>query len=149
MTCHKSVSENTVKRMLHASKTLCGIIILVMNMYIAIIYSLSDCRRKKIVVNKRFCGLAGKFHHHSRRRIRIHIGILSGNVIALCLNYLKEHISCLGASGYRSLVAIGDITLGNLLARRIHQFKLHSILYLLYSHLFAACHSDDIRYAGN
>ncbi len=140
----KSVFEYTVKRMLHACKALRRIVVFVMDMQIAVAHSLARFVRQQIVVDKRLSGLAREFHHHSRRRIGVHIRILAGDVIVLGLDDFKEHVACLGTAGYASLVAVGYITFRNLLPGALHQLHLHTVLNLLHSHAFRTGHADSV-----
>ncbi len=130
--------------MLHARQALGGIVILVVDVDIVVAHGLTHGRREKVVVDKRFGGLAGEFHHHARRRVRVHVGVLAGHVIVLGLDNLEEDVAGLCAARYAALVAIGDVTLGHILARRLHQLDLDLVLNLLDSHALLAGHADAV-----
>ncbi len=135
--------------MLDTRKALGRIVILVMDVEITVLYSFTGFLRKKIIVNKRFCSLACKLHHHACRRIRVHIGILTGDVIAFGLDDFKEHVAGLGSAGYRPLIAICDVTFGDFLSRRIHELKLDIVLNFFNRHLFTAGHAYTIGNTRN
>ena len=142
----EAVFQYLVERVLYACQTLGRIVVLVMYMEITVAHSLARFVRQKIVVDKRFGGLARKLHHHTRRRVSVHVGVLAGDVIILGLDYLKEHVAGLGPACDVTLIAIGNISLGHLLTRALHQLELHPVLNFLYCHAFIAGHADTIGY---
>ena len=73
--------------------------------------------RQEIVVNEGFGGFTGKFHHHTRRRVCVHVGILARDIIIFRFDDLEKYIASLGATCDASLVAIGYIALRYILAR--------------------------------
>ena len=75
------VFKDLVYRVLHTGKALGRIVVFVVDVYIVPGNRLFYIIREKIVIHKRFGGLAGELHHHSRRGVCIHIGILAGNII--------------------------------------------------------------------
>ncbi len=149
MTCHKPVLQDTVERVLHASEALCWVIILVVDMDIVVFYRILYSVGKKVVVNERFGSFGSELHHHTGRRIRVHIGILAGYVVVLRFDYFQEHVAGLCLSGNRTLVAVCDIFLGYILTCGFHQFEFHGILNLLHSHAMRTVHSDTVGYLLN
>ena len=113
-------------------------------MQVAVAYSLTRLMRQKVVIDERLGSLAGKLHHHSGGRIRIHVGILTGDVIALSLDYLKEHVAGFGTTRDITLVAIRDIALRNFLAGTFHKLELDTVLDFLHGHTLIARHTDAI-----
>ncbi len=146
MAGHKAVVQNVVERVLHAGKALGRVIVLVVDMDIIAAHGIACFRRQQIVVNERLGGFAGKLHHHSRRRIRIHIGVLAGDIVVLGLDYLVEHIAGLGLAGYATLVAICYVALCDFLSGAVHKFKLHHILNILHRHTLGAPGANAVGY---
>ena len=135
MTCHKTLIEDIVQRMLYAGQRLGGIVILIVYMQIVMLYCITAFGRQQIVVNEGLGALGGKLHHHTGWSVGIHIGILTGDIIVLDVHDIEEHITGLCLTGNRTLVAIGDIALGYILTTRLHQLHLNSILDFLNRHL--------------
>ena len=142
MTCRESVAQDDVERMLHTGERLGGIIVLVVDVEIVVLHSQTRILREQVVVHERLGGLGGKLHHHAGRRVGIHVGILASDVVLLCIDNAHENIAGLGLTGYRALVAIGDILTGHVLARTLHQLTLYLVLDLLHAHLLLAACSD-------
>ncbi len=115
-------------------------------MYVVVPHGRTHFFRQKVIVHKRLCGLRSELHHHSGRRISVHICILTRYVIVFGLDYFKEHIAGLGTACNRTFVAVGDVTFGNVLTCRLHQLHLDLVLNLLHGHPLVACHSDSVRY---
>ena len=142
MTGMESLIKNLVERMLQTSQTLRRVIILVMNMYISIVNSLADIIRKQALIHISLRRLRCELHHHTCRRICIHVRILTRNIIGLSIDNLLENFAGLGLSGEIPLVAVSDILFGDLLARALHELELDAILDFLHSHLI-------LLYLGN
>ncbi len=146
MTGNEAVFKNFVKRMLHACQTLCRIVVLVVDMKIIMADSLACFLRKKIVVNKRLCSLACEFHHHTGRRVGVHVCILTRDVVVFRLDNLMEHIAGLGLAGNAALVAVGNVAFGHFLAGAVHEFKLHHVLNLFDRHPLIAVRAYTVGY---
>ena len=99
---------------------------------------------KQIVVNKRFGCLAGKLHHHSCRRIGIHVCVFTGNIIRLDIDNLQENISCLCLTGYTALIPVSNIFLCHVFSATLHQFHFHGILNSLNGHLCISIKRDTV-----
>ena len=149
MACHEAVFEYTVEGVLHTGEALGGVIVFVVDVDVAVVDSLTHLGREQVVVDKGFGGLAGKLHHHACGRVGVHVGVLACDVVVFGLDDFEKHVASLGSACYGTLVAIGDVTLGHFLAGRVHQLKLHAVLYLLDGHLLAACHGDYVGDACN
>ena len=111
MSCNKTTSQDVVQRMLHTGQRLRGIVVLIVDMQIVMLYGITTLARQQVVVNEGFGGLRRKLHHHACRRISIHIGILARHVVALDVDDIQEHVARLSLTGYRTLVTIGNIFL--------------------------------------
>ena len=99
-----------------------------MDMQIVIFHSFLDFFTQQVIVHERFGRLAGKLHHHTGRRVGIHIGILAGNIVRLNVYDFQEYIARFCFTGDASLVTVGDVFLCNILAATVHQFQFDSIL---------------------
>ena len=132
---NESAVQDVVQRMLHAGQRLRRIVVLVMDVQIVVLHGVAALRRQQIVIDEGLGGLRCKLHHHTRRRVGIHIGILARHVVVLDVDDIQEDVARLGLTGYASLVAIGNILLGHILAARLHQFQFHQVLNLLNGHL--------------
>ena len=124
-----------IERMLNTGKRLGRIIILIVNVQIIMLHGITNIFRQQEVVNKRLCCFRCKFHHHTRRSIGIHVGILACNFIVLNVHNLHEHVTGLCLTCYRTLVTILNILLCNILASTLHELNLHGILNVLNTHL--------------
>ena len=144
MSGDEATLENMIQRVLHTGERLRGIVILVVNMQVVVFHCLTTLVGEQIVVNERLRGFRSKLHHHTCRCIGIHIGILTCHIIILDVHDIEEHLTRLGLSGHRALVAIGNILLSHILAARLHQFHLDGILNLLYRHLALTTLSDMV-----
>ena len=138
MSRHKSVLQDFIEGMLHAREALGGIVVLVVDMDIMVPYRRLNLGAEQIVVDKRLGGLARELHHHARRGIGVHVGILAGDVVVLSLNDFQKDVAGLGAPGDRTLVTVGNVTFSNILTGGFHEFDLDAVLYLLDGHAFAA-----------
>ena len=144
--CHKTVVQNAIKRVLHTCETLRRVIVFVMYMEITVFDSITGFLRQKIVIDKRFCCLAGEFHHHSCGRVRVHVGVFPGDVVAFGFNYFQKHVAGLGTSGYAALIPVGDISFGHFFSRAVHQFQFNAILNLFNSHALVSRAADAVSY---
>ena len=113
-------------------------------MKIPVAHGVASFGREKVVVNKGLGRFGGEFHHHSRGRVGVHVGVLAGDVVVFRLDDFQEDVAGLGTSGYAALVAIGDIAFGHFLARRFHEFQFHAVLNLFYGHLLLAGNADAV-----
>ena len=138
VTCHKTVLQDLVHRVLHASQTLCWVIIFVVYVQVVVLDSLAHLRAQQVVINEWLCCLAGELHHHSGRSVGVHVRVLASYVIALCLYDFKEHVVSLRTTSNASLVAVCDVLLSDILALTAHQLELHHVLDFLHSHLLFA-----------
>lgn len=134
-----------VQRMLHACQALGGIIILVVDVQIVTGHGIQHLFTQQIIVHKRLGGFAGKLHHHACRGIGIHVGIFAGDVVGLDVDNLQKHVACLCLAGNASLVAVGDVFLGNVLAAALHQLQFHQILDGFHRHLRISLERDAVR----
>ena len=105
-------------------------------MDISFIDSLFHILRKQTLVHIGLRGLGRELHHHSRRRVSIHVGILTSNVIGLSVNDFLENLASLGLAREIPLVPVCNVFLCDLLARTFHQFEFYAVLNLLDTHLF-------------
>ena len=104
-------------------------------MDIVMLYSITALRRQQVVVDKRLGTLGGEFHHHTGRRVGIHIRILTGDIIILDIHNVEKDITCLCLAGNGTLVTISDVSLCHILTGTLHQFHLYGVLNLLHRHL--------------
>ena len=128
--------------MLHASERFGRIIVLIVNMDIIVTDRLSDFLTQEIVVDKRLCGLAGEFHHHAGRCVRIHIGILACDIRTFDVYNVKKHVAGLCLARNRPLVAVLNVFLSHIFSAAAHQLALHGILNLLHAHLLLTMQGD-------
>src|SRR3712207_969293 len=127
--------QDAVQRVLTTSERLGGIIVFIVDMYVVMFHGVAHVFRQKIVVNERFGRFRGKLHHHAGRRVGIHVGILTSDVVGLNVHNIQEHVTRLSLAGNGTLVAILDISLGHILSRTAHQLYFHSVLNSLDGHL--------------
>ena len=146
MTSHKTTVKDIVQRMLHTGQRLRGIIVLVVNVQVVMLHSVTTLARQQIVVHERFGRLRRKFHHHASRRVGIHISILARYVVALDIYDIQEYVASLGLTGDRTLIAVSNVLLGHILATRLHQLQFHHVLNLLNRHLTVASLSYMVSY---
>ena len=144
MTRVEALVQNLVERVLETGQTLGRVIILVVNMDISFIDSLFYILRKQTLVHIGLRGLGRELHHHSRRRVSIHVGILTSNVIGLSVNDFLENLAGLGLAREIPLVPVCNVFLRDLLARTFHQFEFYAVLNLLDTHLFGVLLGDGI-----
>ena len=145
MACGEAARENLVHRVLHASQALGGIVVLVVDVDVVARHSVPDLLGEQVVVDKRLGRLAGKLHHHAGRGVGIHVGVLTRHVVRLDVDDLEEDVPRLGLARYAPLVAVGDVTLCDILAAALHQLHLDHVLYRLDRHLRRATKRDVIR----
>ena len=115
-------------------------------MNVVVLHGVAHLFREQIVIDERLGRFRGKLHHHTRRRVGIHVGVFARHVVAFDVHNVQKHIACLGLAGDGALVAILNVLLGDVFARTFHQFHLHGILYVLYRHLRLAPESDVVCY---
>ena len=144
VTGDESVLENIVQGVLYAGERLGGVVVLVVDVQIAVLHCLTRFRGEQIVIYKRLSSLGGELHHHTRGRVRVHIGVLAGDVIVLGFDDFQENVACLCSSRYTALVAVCDIALGDLLAGGFHQLQFHAVLNLLHGHALRTGHADSV-----
>ena len=144
VTGRETAIEDVVERMLHASETLCRIVILVVDVDIVVFHSLESLLVEEIVIDERLGGFAGKLHHHSGRSVGIHVGIFAGNIVALDVDNLLENVSGFRLSRDAALVAIGDVALCHIFAATLHQFEFDHVLDFLNGHLRCSFESDVV-----
>ena len=142
----ESPLEDVVQRMLHASERLGGIVVLVVDVEVVVLAGLASLLAEEIVIDERLRRLAGELHHHTRRRVGIHVGILARHVIGLDVDNLQEDVARLGLAGNAALVAVPDVALGHVLASALHEFQLHHVLDGLHGHLALALHGNAVGY---
>ena len=138
MSGSKTVLQDVVQWVLHASKTLGRIVILIVNVQIVMLNGVATLLAQQIVVYEWLGSLAGKLHHHARRCIGVHVGVFARHIVILNVHDIQEHLACLGLTGNRALVTISNVLLSHVLTTRLHQFHLHQVLNLLYRHLTLA-----------
>ncbi len=83
VTGHETARQDIVQRMLHARQRLRGIVILVVNVQVVMLYGVAALRRQQIVVHEGLGALRSKFHHHARWCVGVHVRILTRHVVAL------------------------------------------------------------------
>ena len=109
-------------------------------------YGVAALLGEQVVVDEGFGGLRGELHHHARRGVGVHIGILAGDVVVLDVHDVEEHLTGLRLTGHTALVAVGDVLLGHVLAARLHQLQLYEVLNLLHRHPLFATLGDAVGY---
>ncbi len=124
----QTVLQDGVQRMLHAGERLCGIIVLVVDVDIAVLSCEAHILVEQIVIDERLGGLAGKLHHHACRGVGIHVGIFAGDVVLLGTNDFLKHLARLGAACDGARITIRDIDTSHFLALGTHQLLLHTVL---------------------
>ena len=144
--CHVTAFEHMVQGVLHACERLGRIVVLVVDVEVVLLHSLADIFSQQVVVDEGFRCLRRELHHHTRGRVRVHISILACDVVALDVDDLEKHLTCLGLAGDGTLVAVLDINLGNVLASTLHELEFHSVLNFLHRHLGLAAHGDAVGY---
>ena len=142
----KPLFQYLVERVLYTRQTLGRIVIFIMDMNVSMTYGVSYFITQQIIIDKRFCRLAGEFHHHAGRSIGIHIGIFPSDVVGLGIDDIEKHLSRLGLTGNATLIPISDILLCDFLTRTFHQFHFDPILNFLHRHLFTAIASNAVGY---
>ena len=146
MPCHESALQNMIQRMLHAGERLRWIIVLIVDMQIVVLHSVATVLRQQIVVDEGLRRLRGELHHHTCRCVGVHVSIFARHVVVLNVHDIEEHLARFGLTCHTALVAIGDVLLCHVLATRVHQLQLHSILNLLHSHLAVTTLCDMVCY---
>ena len=141
---NEAVLKYTVERMLHTGQALGGIVVFVVDMDVTVAHGVAGLLCEQVVVDKWLGGLRGKFHHHACRRVGVHVGVLAGDIGALCLDDFMKHVAGLGAARDAALVAVCDIALGHLLAGAVHKLELDQILDILDGHALRAARADAV-----
>ena len=121
MSGDESVFKYAVERVLNACQTFCGVVVLVVDVDISGTYGIARLGAQQVIVDKRLCGLAGKFHHHACRRVRVHIGVFTSDVVVFRFYDFVEHVAGFGPTRYASLVAVCDIAFCHFLSRAVHK----------------------------
>ena len=138
----QAVLEDLVQRVLDAGQGFGRIIILVMDVDVVAGHRFPDIAGQQALVHVTLGRLGSEFHHHARRGVRVHVGILAGDVIGLRVDDGLEDLVGLGLAGQVALVAVGDVLLGDFLARALHELELDAVLDILDAH-FVAVHLGD------
>ena len=98
-------------------------------------HGLADRVAQEALVHIALGGLRGELHHHARRGVCVHVGVLAGDIVGLGLDDGFEDFVALGLAGDIPLVAVADILLGHLLAGAVHEVVLHHVLNFFHGHL--------------
>mgnify|MGYP006916025813 CR=1 FL=1 len=138
----ESVLEDKVQRVLDAGKGLCGVVVLVVDVDVILCDSFADVVGEEALVHIALGCLGGELHHHSGGSVRVHIRILTGDVVHLRVDDGLENVVGLSLTGHGPLVAVADILLRNLLAGAFHKFRLHAVLDFFHGH-FITVHLGD------
>ena len=149
MACHIALLQHFVQRMLHASETLGGIIVLIMNMQIVATDSLTRLFAQEVIIDKGLSGLTGKLHHHARRGVCIHVGVLTRDIVVLGIDDFQEQVARLGLTRHTAFLTIVNVAARHLLAGALHQFQLHLVLNVLHTHLATTTLADTVSDALN
>ena len=113
-------------------------------MKVIVLYRILYILAQQVVIHERLCGLAGELHHHARRGICIHVGILASNIIVLDIDNLQEDVSCLRLTRNRARATIFNIYLSNVWATGFHQLVLNHILDFLHGHLRLTANTNSV-----
>ena len=141
----ETVLEDVVQRVLNTGERLGGIVVLVVDVKEIVAHGVAYIGREQIVVHERLGGLAGELHHHARRRVCVHVGVLAGHVGFLGRDDLEEHLARFGFAGDVTLVAVSDVAFGHFLTRRFHELELDLVLDLVNGHLLLALYRDSVH----
>ena len=144
MTCDEATLEDIVQRVLHTSERLRRIVVLIVDVHIVLLHSITGLLRQQIVVDERLCGLRSELHHHPGGGVGIHVRILTRHVSALDVHNIEEHFTGLCLTGHAALMAVGDVLLSHILTARLHQLHLYEVLDLLHRHLTLATLGDVV-----
>ena len=96
MTGSETVMQDVIQRVLHAGKTLGGIVILIVNVQIVMLNGVATLLAQQIVIHEWLGCFAGKLHHHARRCVGIHVSVFARHVVILNVHDVQEHLACLG-----------------------------------------------------
>ena len=149
MTGNEPTLEDVVERMLHACERLCGIVVLVVYVQVVVFHGITALLREQVVVDEWLCGLRGELHHHSSRRVGIHVGVLARDIVILGIDDFQEQVARLGPARHAAFLPIVDVASCHLLAGALHQFQFHLVLDVLDAHLAAATLTDTVGDALN
>ena len=130
----EAVLEDEVQRVLDAGQGLGRIIVLVVDMDVVLRHGVADIVGEEALVHIALGRLGGELHHHARRGVGVHVGVLPGDVVGLRVDDGLENLRALGLAGHVALVAVADVFLGDLLAGAVHQFVLDDVLDLFHGH---------------
>ena len=130
--------------MLYTGQALRGIIIFVVDVQVVLADGIQNIITQQVIVYKRFGGFTGKFHHHPRRSICVHVGIFTSDIIGLDIDDFQKDITCLSLAGDAALIAVSDVFLCDILAAAFHQFYFYHILNSFYRHLRLSSERDVI-----
>ena len=130
--------------MLHAGQALGRIVIFVVDVDIVAHHGTFGLGLEQKVVDERLGGFARKLHHHSGRRVGVHVGVFASYVVRFGLDDFEKNVSGLGLSSHIALIPISYVALGHFLARALHQFHLDAVLNLLHRHLALARYFDSV-----
>ena len=144
VSCLESVAQDLVEWVLYACQRLGRVVVLVVNVQVVALHGLLCLLGQQVVVDEGLGGLAAELHHHAGRRVGVHVGVLACNVVVLDVDYFEEYVPCLSLSCHAPCVAVLDVGLCHVLARTLHQFVLHHVLYLFHGHLAASPHRDAV-----
>ena len=140
-----AAAQNFVQRVLHAGQRLRRIVVLVVNVNVAFAHGVFDFGREQIIVHERLRRFAGKFHHHSRRRIRVHVRVLARDVVRFRFDDFEENVARFRLARHVALFAVGDVFAGNVLALGLHQLVFDEILNRFDGHRFVPVVGDALR----
>ena len=130
----EAVLQDEVQRVLDAGEGLGGIVVLIVDVDVVVGYSLAHGVAQEALVHIALGGLRGKFHHHARGRVRVHVGVFSGDIVGLGLDNGLEDFVTFGLSCDVTFVAVTDVLLGHLLAGAVHQVVLNHFLDFFHGH---------------
>ncbi len=135
-TGNKAILQGNVERMLDTGKTLGRIIILVVDMQQICLHGIFDHIGKQHLVNIGLRRFRGELHHHTGRRVRIHIGVLAGDIVGLRLDDRIKDGHRVSPAGKVALFAVPDVFLSDFGARGLHQFCFHHFMNLVHGKTF-------------
>ena len=105
-----------------------------MAMNIIVLYCLFHIITKQNIFDIRFCCFTCKLHHHSSRRVSIHVGILSGNIRWFSLYDLLKCFSGRCFSGNISIISTRLICFPNILESMFSELLFNSLMNIIHIH---------------